>query len=166
MLENVRRRVKCVLLWAPLVVLTRPQAVFAVRGVARAESVHAWWASLPISFFFCFVFGVLFVPLVRGFFANHIDFVPDAGLMVVQAGPPAAGAALPHRNLASLRLLNAGDHLNYIELAILALTTILCYLVFLTGYIRRNDRIYRLICVLEVPVLGLAAPGVLGASGS
>jgi hypothetical protein len=63
-----------------------------------------------------------------------------------------------------LRLLNTGDYLNYIGLAILAPMSVLCYLVFLPGHIRRNDRIYMLICGLEVPVLGLATSVILQAS--
>jgi len=57
MLENVLRRMECVLLRAPLAALIRFQALFAVRGVARAESVHPWWHWSLI--FFCFVFGTL-----------------------------------------------------------------------------------------------------------
>ena len=64
-----------------------------------------------------------------------------------------------------LRLLDTGDYLNFIGLAILALITILCYLVLLPGYIRRKDWAYTLICVLEVLVLSLAASGILGAGG-
>jgi len=64
-----------------------------------------------------------------------------------------------------LRLLDTGDYLNFIGLTILALITILCYLVLLPGYIRQKDWIYTLICVLEVLVLSLAASGILGAGG-
>jgi hypothetical protein len=66
-------------------------------------------------FIFCFVLGiiavlagvgggVLYVPLVSGFFPFHIDFVRGAGLMVALAGALAAGPGLLRRNLASLRL--------------------------------------------------------------
>ena len=48
--------------------------------------------------------GVLYVPLVSGFFPFHIDFVRGAGLMVALAGALAAGPGLLRRNLASLRL--------------------------------------------------------------
>ena len=39
--------------------------------------------------------GVLYVPLVSGFFPFHIDFVRGVGLMVALAGALAAGAACP-----------------------------------------------------------------------
>jgi len=74
-----------------------------------------WWFWPPVLFVFCFALGilavmagvgggVLYVPLVSGFFPFHIDFVRGAGLMVALAGALAAGPGLLRRNLASLRL--------------------------------------------------------------
>jgi len=74
-----------------------------------------WWFWPIILLFFCFALGViavlagvgggvLYVPLVSGFFPFHIDFVRGAGLMVALAGALAAGPGLLRRNLASLRL--------------------------------------------------------------
>lgn len=74
-----------------------------------------WWAWPIILLFFCFILGiiavlagvgggVLYVPLVSGFFPFHLDFVRGAGLMVALAGALAAGPGLLRRNLASLRL--------------------------------------------------------------
>ncbi len=48
--------------------------------------------------------GVLFVPIVSGFFPFHLDFVRGAGLLVALSGALAAGPGLLKRNLASLRL--------------------------------------------------------------
>jgi len=48
--------------------------------------------------------GVLFVPIVGGFFPFHIDFVRGAGLLVALAGALAAGPALLRSGMASLRL--------------------------------------------------------------
>lgn len=48
--------------------------------------------------------GVLYVPLVSGFFPFHLDFVRGAGLMVALAGALAAGPGLLKRNFASLLL--------------------------------------------------------------
>ena len=48
--------------------------------------------------------GVLFVPIVGGFFPFNIDFVRGAGLLVALAGALAAGPGLLKRNLASIRL--------------------------------------------------------------
>ncbi|MFC1628452.1 sulfite exporter TauE/SafE family protein [Gemmatimonadota bacterium] len=48
--------------------------------------------------------GVLFVPIVSGFFPFHLDFVRGAGLLVALAGALAAGPGFLKMNLASLRL--------------------------------------------------------------
>ena len=83
--------------------------------VSAGASTWPWWFWPLILFFFCFALGiiavlagvgggVLYVPLVSGFFPFHIDFVRGAGLMVALAGALAAGPGLLRRNLASLRL--------------------------------------------------------------
>lgn len=48
--------------------------------------------------------GVLFVPLVSGFFPFHIDFVRGAGLLLALSGSLSATPALLRNGLASLRL--------------------------------------------------------------
>ncbi|MCX7914245.1 MAG: sulfite exporter TauE/SafE family protein [Thermodesulfovibrionales bacterium] len=48
--------------------------------------------------------GVLFVPIVGGFFPFHLDFVRGAGLLIALAGAIAAGPGLLAKNLADLRL--------------------------------------------------------------
>lgn len=74
-----------------------------------------WWFWVIVLFFFCFILGiiavlagvgggVLYVPLVSGFFPFHLDFVRGAGLLVALAGALAAGPGLLRRNLANLKL--------------------------------------------------------------
>lgn len=48
--------------------------------------------------------GVLFVPIVGGFFPFHIDFVRGAGLLMALSGALSASPGLLERNLASIRL--------------------------------------------------------------
>ena len=48
--------------------------------------------------------GVLYVPIISGFFPFHLDFVRGAGLLVALTGALAAGPGLLKANLASLRL--------------------------------------------------------------
>ena len=62
-------------------------------------------------------------------------------------------------------LLTKGDFLNYIGLALLALMTIVCYLVLVRGYIRQKNWIFTVIALLEIVVLSLAASGLLGSGG-
>lgn len=86
----------------------------AAASVQAASSV-AWWAWPLVLFVVTFVLGilavlggvgggVLFVPIIGGFFPFNIDFVRGAGLLVALAGALAAGPGLLKRNLASLRL--------------------------------------------------------------
>ncbi|HEX5476513.1 MAG TPA: sulfite exporter TauE/SafE family protein [Burkholderiales bacterium] len=49
--------------------------------------------------------GVLFVPIVAGFFPFHLDFVRGAGLLLALSGTLAAGPTLLRANLANLRLV-------------------------------------------------------------
>lgn len=74
-----------------------------------------WWFWPLVLLVFCFILGiiavlagvgggVLYVPLVSGFFPFHLDFVRGAGLLVALAGALAAGPGLLRRNLANLRL--------------------------------------------------------------
>jgi uncharacterized protein len=48
--------------------------------------------------------GVLFVPIVGGFFPFHLDFVRGAGLLLALCGALSAGPSLLREGLASLRL--------------------------------------------------------------
>ena len=94
-----------------------PATAEAAQAATQAAtgSTMPWWAWPIILLFFCFILGiiavlagvgggVLYVPLVSGFFPFHLDFVRGAGLMVALAGALAAGPGLLRRNLASLRL--------------------------------------------------------------
>lgn len=62
-------------------------------------------------------------------------------------------------------LLGHGDFLNYIGFALLALMTILCYLVLVRGYIRQKNWIFLVIAILEILVLSVAASGLVGSGG-
>jgi hypothetical protein len=87
--------------------------VWAAQGTV--SSGKPWWVWPIVLFFFCLLLGilavlagvgggVLYVPLVSGFFPFHLDFVRGAGLLVALAGALAAGPGLLRRNLANLRL--------------------------------------------------------------
>ena len=49
--------------------------------------------------------GVLFVPIVAGFFPFHLDFVRGAGLLLALSGTLAAGPVLLRSGMANLRLV-------------------------------------------------------------
>lgn len=61
--------------------------------------------------------------------------------------------------------LGKGDFMNYLGLAFLALLTIVCYFLLISGYFKRKDWPYLIISVLEVVVLSVAASGILGTGG-
>ena len=95
------------------IVFVSPEVVVAAEG--GVQSVLPWWAWPFILFIVTFILGivavlggvgsgVLFVPIIGGFFPFHLDFVRGAGLLVALAGALAAGPALLKKGLADLRL--------------------------------------------------------------
>jgi uncharacterized membrane protein YfcA len=86
-----------------------------VSAALTTESSLPWWAWPLILFIVTFFLGivavlggvgggVLFVPIIGGFFPFHIDFVRGAGLLVALAGALAAGPGLLKKGMADLRL--------------------------------------------------------------
>ncbi|HAK59442.1 MAG TPA: hypothetical protein DCO77_03525 [Nitrospiraceae bacterium] len=121
----LRRHSRVLLVFAFLImVLLSASFAFASSGMspdlsqaaaAATGSTMPWWFWPLILFVVTFVLGilavlggvgggVLFVPIVSGFFPFHLDFVRGAGLLVALAGALAAGPGLLRRNLASLKL--------------------------------------------------------------
>ncbi|MBU1487572.1 hypothetical protein KKH56_05955 [bacterium] len=62
-----------------------------------------------------------------------------------------------------IRLLGKSDFLNFIPIAILSGVTVLCYLAIIPGLLRKKDKVYAIISLAEVMILGLAASGLLTA---
>lgn len=62
-------------------------------------------------------------------------------------------------------LLDKGDYMNFFGLAILATLSIVCYFILVKAYFAKGDKVYGVICVLEILVLTLAASGLLGSGG-
>ncbi|MEW6715559.1 MAG: sulfite exporter TauE/SafE family protein [Nitrospirota bacterium] len=82
---------------------------------APSESSAPWWVWPLVLFVVTFALGivavlggvgggVLFVPIIGGFFPFHIDFVRGAGLLVALSGALAAGPGLLKKGMADLRL--------------------------------------------------------------
>ena len=98
------------ILLAPAMALASNEAV-----VGSGSEAVAWWVwplvLLVVTFLMGIVAvlggvggGVLFVPIISGFFPFHLDFVRGCGLLVALSGALAAGPGLLKINLASLRL--------------------------------------------------------------
>jgi len=60
-----------------------------------------------------------------------------------------------------MALLNTGDYLNFVGIALLSAVTIFCYLRILPNLFRKKDNIYATIAILEILVLTLAASGFI-----
>jgi uncharacterized membrane protein YfcA len=87
----------------------------SVAAAVPAESSTPWWVWPLVLFIVTFILGivavlggvgggVLFVPIIGGFFPFHLDFVRGAGLLVALAGALAAGPGLLKKGMADLRL--------------------------------------------------------------
>jgi len=62
-----------------------------------------------------------------------------------------------------IAVLDKGDYLNFVGIALLALVTIACYLGILPTLFRKKDWIYGTIVLLEILILALAASGIVSA---
>ncbi len=91
-----------------------PSAVAPGAG-ASTTTAMPWWGWPATLLVVTFVLGivavlggvgggVLFVPIIGGFFPFHLDFVRGAGLLVALAGALAAGPGLLKKGMADLRL--------------------------------------------------------------
>jgi hypothetical protein len=58
-------------------------------------------------------------------------------------------------------VLNKGDFLNFVGIALLALVTIGCYMGILPTLLRKKDWIYGAIAITEIVILALAASGIV-----
>lgn len=110
----------CVRWWPTLVALSllclSAGVVHAAEATGAATvAATAWWVWPLGLFVVCFLLGivavpagvgggVLFVPIVGGFFPFHLDFVRGAGLLVALAGALSAGPQLLKAGYANLRL--------------------------------------------------------------
>jgi uncharacterized membrane protein YfcA len=97
------------------VLLCSSPVMAAAEETVASGSQTAWWVWPLVLLVLCFVLGifavlagvgggVLFVPIVSGFFPFHLDFVRGAGLFVALTGALAAGPGLLKKGLADLRL--------------------------------------------------------------
>lgn len=95
--------------------ITSPAFANGAEQAIPSADQHVWWFWPLILFvvtFFMGIFavlggvggGVLYVPIISGFFPFHLDFVRGAGLLVALSGALAAGPGLLKSGLASLRL--------------------------------------------------------------
>lgn len=58
-------------------------------------------------------------------------------------------------------MINYGDFINFVGVAVLAGVSIICYLAIVPILLKNNDKVYAVLALLEVAVLSLAASGLL-----
>ena len=105
----------CVLCLALVLAVIHPAVAETAAALPESGSAYPWWMWPLVLLVVTFVMGiaavlggvgggVLFVPIISGFFPFHLDFVRGTGLLVALSGALAAGPGLLKLNLASLRL--------------------------------------------------------------
>lgn len=62
-------------------------------------------------------------------------------------------------------LLNKSDFLNFLGIALLAGITIFCYAAIIPTLLKKGDKAYAIMCIVEVLILTLAASGLLAVGG-
>jgi hypothetical protein len=115
------------------------------------------WSGIAILFttYFIYVFGVL---------PSHVDISMIPELWGKGVNEYLEVTHAPH-GWGWVGLITKGDYLNYLGFALLALMTVICYMVLLKGYLAKKDWVYATIATLEILVLLLAASGMLGSGG-
>ena len=119
MLENITKKAGLLMASLMCAIMVSPAWALASEVVTMDQIPAAgdpgWWKWPLLLLVVTFVMGiiavlggvgggVLFVPIIGGFFPFHLDFVRGAGLLVALSGSLAAGPGLLKANLASLRL--------------------------------------------------------------
>jgi len=64
-----------------------------------------------------------------------------------------------------LGMLGRGDFANFIGIAFLAGVTVVCYIAILPVFLKKKDKVYFVLALIEAAVLIFAASGVLKAGG-
>jgi uncharacterized membrane protein YfcA len=117
MLQKMKEKLRDASVLAGCMLLLTPGFALASEAAAVAPTgdESAWWVMPLVLLVVTFVMGiiavlggvgggVLYVPIISGFFPFHLDFVRGTGLLVALSGALAAGPGLLKANLASLRL--------------------------------------------------------------
>ncbi len=64
-----------------------------------------------------------------------------------------------------LGMLGKGDFVNFIGIAFLAGVTVVCYIAILPVFLKKKDKVYFVLALVEAAVLIFAASGILKAGG-
>ncbi|SFN06249.1 DUF1634 domain-containing protein [Thermodesulforhabdus norvegica] len=134
------------------------------KAKARPEQIlyadllfYGCWLGIAIMLvtYFIYLTGILepYVPMDRisEYWSNNVHHYVEQAKIPVGWG--------------WVRLLNKGDFLNFIGIALLALMTIVGFITLIPAYVKQKDWPFVMIVIAEVIVLSVAASGVLGTGG-
>lgn len=105
--------------------------------------------------------AVTYILYVAGLMTPHI---PLEKVTVLWSQP--VGTYLSQGNVPTgwgwLVLMGKGDFLNFAGIVLLAGLTIIAYIPLIPAFLKKGDKVYALLALLEVLVLSLAASGIVG----
>jgi hypothetical protein len=124
------------------------------------QRLYARWLDRGTKFGFL-VLVVTFFVYVLGLLPAHVPVaeLPKYWGMPVAEYVAATGAPT---GWGWVRYIAEGDYLNFVGIGILALITIVCYAIVLPTFLRKGDRVYAAIMLVEIVVLVVAAAGLVG----
>jgi hypothetical protein len=135
----------------------------ALPVIGEEQLVYARWldGGMKIGLL---VLTATFALYMTGVLAPHIavEELPQYWAMPVKDYLAATGI---HAGWSWVGMIGKGDFLNFVGIAFLAGITIACYVVIIPIFLRKNDRVFAALAVLEVLVLVLAASGLLKSGG-
>lgn len=105
---------------------------------------------------------ITFLIYLTGLFTPHVPLQDLPGLWTLSASEYQKATGAP-TGWSWLTMIDRGDYLNFIGIAILSLVTVFCYLRILPILLHNKNTPFVVITVLEVLVLVLAASGILAA---
>jgi len=107
---------------------------------------------------------ITFFVYISGMLPNVVDFNSIQSYWKLRAAEYIHQANAP-TGWGWVGLLNNGDMLNFLGVAVLAGMTVICYLRIIPIFIKKKDTPYLVITIVEIAVLLLAASGILTAGG-
>lgn len=141
--------------------LVRPAE--AAAGVAEEQLAYANLLDIGMKVGFLSLLAT-FAAYLAGVFAPHVPVsdLPRYWAMPVKAYLAATGV---RPGWGWIHMLDKGDFLTFVGIALLSGVTIICYLSIIPIFLKKGNRVYGALSLVEVLVLALAASGLLAAGG-
>lgn len=145
--------------------VVRLEVVVPEAAPGPAEEQLAYARVLDVGMKLGFVsLVVTFALYMLGALAPHVpvEELPRLWALPVKQYMEAIGV---HGGWSWLGMLGKGDFLNFVGIAFLSSVAIICYATITPIFLRKKDRIYAFLAVLEIAVLVLAASGIFKSGG-